>query len=610
MVDTRKYFIQPIVAFGLATTLLAFTAEAFGATFCASNPAEIQMALSTAGGNASADDIRIKSGTYNLTNILYYAPSDAMPMTLSGGWNSDCSAQVADPTFTVIDGGGVSQVFAVNAGTSSSDVAVSNLTIQNGYSTTSGACLFVNSGGAYSLNNVRVTQCNLDNGVNYAGGLFVQNASTVTITDATFDHNRAPTGAAITVAAGTGTLTLKRTAFLSNTLTNAISDGSALVTLNTGSFSAGVAVNILDSTISGNIGRPLDLGQTSTTDIEGTHFSNNTNLDSQNFEECGFIYAGTPSFPPAGAVTIRNSTFQGSGAVNSNCLYFSVYSGSAPGATGTITISDSSFTGFTYGVLPKMQAPVCRLQNDVFANNSGYSAVESWCPSFAISRSRFSHNTVNGLVPAAVYPSYAIGSVSIDNSVFDHNASAGSGGAVGINLDCINGCAGDPTAKVTLTANTFVANSSGTHGGAVSLKSGFDASPTFQLWNNLFWQNTAASQGNDVFFDDDDDGDFQLTPITVNNNAYNMASGFFIRVPEAPLGGANINATDPQFIAAASGDYRLLGTSPMIDMGSASAPALGTVDAVGMPRISGAAPDIGAFEYNADIIFRSGFELL
>ena len=143
----------------------------------------------------------------------------------------------------------------------------------------------------------------------------------------------------------------------------------------------------------------------------------------------------------------------------------------------------------------------------------------------------------------------------------------------------------------------------------MSLKSAFDTSPKIQLWNNLFWQNTAASQGNDVYFDDDEDGNFVLTPIRLNNNAYDMAAGLFIRVPETPLGGGNVNATDPQFLSPAQGDYRLLGTSPMIDMGSALAPALGTVDATGMPRISGAAPDIGAFEYNADIIFRSGFEL-
>lgn len=53
----------------------------------------------------------------------------------------------------------------------------------------------------------------------------------------------------------------------------------------------------------------------------------------------------------------------------------------------------------------------------------------------------------------------------------------------------------------------------------------------------------------------------------------------------------------------------VLGTSLMIDVGQLPR-RLSAVDVVGMQRISSAAPDIGAFEYNADIIFRSGYLFL
>jgi hypothetical protein len=59
---------------------------------------------------------------------------------------------------------------------------------------------------------------------------------------------------------------------------------------------------------------------------------------------------------------------------------------------------------------------------------------------------------------------------------------------------------------------------------------------------------------------------------------------------------ANLEA-DPQFVAAANGDFRLEVSSPAIDSGAAGAAA---ADYLGVPRPQGAAPDLGAFEFVAD----------
>jgi hypothetical protein len=71
--------------------------------------------------------------------------------------------------------------------------------------------------------------------------------------------------------------------------------------------------------------------------------------------------------------------------------------------------------------------------------------------------------------------------------------------------------------------------------------------------------------------------------------------------------------TNPLFVDSASGNYRLSSGSPAIDAGTDSPPGgLRTIDLGGSPRPSGAASDIGAYEYQSvvidDRIFADGFD--
>ena len=88
--------------------------------------------------------------------------------------------------------------------------------------------------------------------------------------------------------------------------------------------------------------------------------------------------------------------------------------------------------------------------------------------------------------------------------------------------------------------------------------------------------------------------------VTLAGDTY--ASSYTITARPSPLGAGSFAVADPDFIAAASGDYRLGSGSPLIDRGD-SAPinayiAAGgaATDLAGQPRIAGAAVDVGAFE--------------
>ena len=65
--------------------------------------------------------------------------------------------------------------------------------------------------------------------------------------------------------------------------------------------------------------------------------------------------------------------------------------------------------------------------------------------------------------------------------------------------------------------------------------------------------------------------------------------------PASTLAGAANQTAPPLFVDAAGGDYRQAAGSPTIDAGVAD--QLGAVDLDGSPRVQGAAPDIGAFEF-------------
>jgi len=86
------------------------------------------------------------------------------------------------------------------------------------------------------------------------------------------------------------------------------------------------------------------------------------------------------------------------------------------------------------------------------------------------------------------------------------------------------------------------------------------------------------------------------TPATVN---IDLLKGTYVHCLTEPLasGTGNING-DPQFVDVASRNYRLLPGSDAIDAGTNEAWMATATDLDGNNRVSGSAPDIGAYEYS------------
>jgi hypothetical protein len=78
--------------------------------------------------------------------------------------------------------------------------------------------------------------------------------------------------------------------------------------------------------------------------------------------------------------------------------------------------------------------------------------------------------------------------------------------------------------------------------------------------------------------------------IAVDHSAFATGEGNGI------TSGAGNTTADPQFVDAASGDYRLQASSPLRDIGVED-PLSAPVDLVGSPRKDGTGVDLGAYEY-------------
>lgn len=136
------------------------------------------------------------------------------------------------------------------------------------------------------------------------------------------------------------------------------------------------------------------------------------------------------------------------------------------------------------------------------------------------------------------------------------------------------------TGTVTHLINNTIYGNMANKGGGVSIYRSNNAN----TYNNIIYGNSAM-QGADIYFQN------VTSTIGYNNNYSNMYGTW-------TDSGANLN-TDPLFVSTQNNDFRLQPTSSMINAGTTAVPdppGLPSTDFEGNPRVTGPAPDIGAYE--------------
>jgi len=189
-----------------------------------------------------------------------------------------------------------------------------------------------------------------------------------------------------------------------------------------------------------------------------------------------------------------------------------------------------------------------------------------------------------------------VGEATVTNNIFsgNRNTSGVGGGALGGSID----------GTLTVTNNTLVGNSTtlGSGGGAFFFLFGND--DTLNFYNNIIFGNTAGANGDDIFANDDVDGDNQGATLNIFNNDftefYSTCANTGGCVPNISGLAPDTNLhVDPLLVDPANGNFNLSPGSPALGFGDPIAPGIPAVDFVGNPLNN--PPDLGALQGLANL---------
>ncbi|UCG69068.1 MAG: hypothetical protein JSV09_14990 [Thermoplasmata archaeon] len=102
-----------------------------GDEFEVSNASDLQSALSAAEANAEDDVIKVAQGTY--VGSFVFSSVEGNSITLLGGYFSDFSGRVINPSNTVLDANNLGRVLLINCENGGGDIRIEGFTIRNSY---------------------------------------------------------------------------------------------------------------------------------------------------------------------------------------------------------------------------------------------------------------------------------------------------------------------------------------------------------------------------------------------------------------------------------------------------------------------------------------------
>ena len=400
------------------------------------------------------------------------------------------------------------------------------------------------------------------------GGAVYSLRDALNVTDCSFTNNTATSGSAIYATSVSQTVKVSGTTFTGNHTTGTSnSNGGAVYYAKNNNSTTTDSLTITDCTFTGN--------------------------DSQKDAAAVFIGNATNA-------TISGSTFTGNtsagrgGAINSNCQ------GVSGGIVGTLTVTDSRFTGNTgvYG-------------GAIYSNPTGANSV-----AVKIEDSVFDGNTATCRGGAMSFDGY--GTPEVKNSRIVNNK------ATGTFSDTDSGCGGGIYGNRPLIVNDswITGNTAAAHGAGIMMKSG-----AITVYQSLIADNTATGNGGGIYTYNSN-SKLTMSWSTVAGNTAASGADFYSNssishdVSYSILlsrSGGNMNYTASLYTGTASstsghcrvyqsgdilfkdaehGDYTLAANSVAIDGTEVSTGGPAT-DLNGETRPQGDYYDYGAFEYKS-----------
>ncbi len=427
-------------------------------------------------------------------------------------------------------GGAIATRVTATIADGSSSLDISNATFDGNSATVAGGAISVGNEGIAPT----ITDSTFTNNTSATGGA-IYNKGTLTVTGGSFEGNGASkVGGAI--ANSGGNLTLSNVAFSGNHSTNgggAIysnksknTTGEHKLSITGGSFTNNVAgykevgteeeavAVAAAATVTGGNGGAIFAGDNTNLSVDGTTFSGNQAIGSDNTG-----WGGAISSSATGA-TVKNATFTGNkasvagGAINatdkgSMAVTNGTFTGNSSnngGAVynkGTLTVEGGSFTSNSStgvgGAITNSKGTLT-VTDVAFSDNSaatgGGAIYTNGTNPLTITGGSFTNNVAGtdedgeaGHNGGAIFAGSGT-SLTVEGTSFEGNKASGDGGAV----------AADNTSKFTDV--TFADNTAGGEGGALFVSGKSDDKVTF-AGNVAFKNNTAAGVQNDIGFGQD-----------------------------------------------------------------------------------------------------------